>query len=64
MSKNPKIVNRNYGSKVIKARINQTRIYFYIPVKELINKLTDSGFIKTYVSKNGNKKLVPNAVTK
>ena len=64
MSKNPKIVNRNYGSKVIKARINQTRIYFYIPVKELINKLTDSGFIKTYISKNSNKKLVPNAVTK
>lgn len=63
-SKESKIVSKMIKGKLVKSRINNVRLYFYIPVTDLLKKLKDSGFIKEYVNKIGTKKLVPNAITK
>ena len=64
MSKDSKIVQRRVKGRLIKSKINQTNILFGIPVEEVINKLQNKGFIKTYTRKDGTVKLVPNAMTK
>jgi hypothetical protein len=50
------------AGRIIKSRINQTRIYFAAPIAEILTKLEDKGFIKRY-SQDQNR-LVPNAITK
>lgn len=59
-----KIVTKVFRDRKIKARINNVRPYFYIPTKDILEKLKLKGYIKTYVSKQGVSKLVPNAMTK
>lgn len=59
-----KIVQREVKGRLIKSRINDTRLYFYMPVLHIMKKLLEAGFIKTYTSKSGISKYVPNAVTK
>ena len=64
MSKESKIVLRRVKGRLVKSRINQTKIQFGIPVEKIIKRLKDKGFIKTYTRKDGKIKLVPNAMTK
>jgi hypothetical protein len=59
-----KIVQRIVKGRLVKSRINNTRIYFYIPVEDIMRKLKKAGFTKTYTSVKGKVKLVPNAITK
>lgn len=40
------------------------RLYFYLPVKSILDKLIYVGFIKSYTNGNGLSKLVPNAICK
>lgn len=40
------------------------RLYFYLPVKSILDKLINVGFIKSYTNGNGLSKLVPNAICK
>lgn len=63
-SKESKIVLRRVKGRLVKSRINQTKIQFGIPVEKIIRRLQDKGFIKTYTRKDGRVKLVPNAMTK
>jgi len=63
-SKESKIVTKIAKVRQIKSIINNTRLYFYLPVSDILNKLKESGFIKEYISKNGVKSLAPNAITK
>lgn len=59
-----KIIQRQVKGRLIKSRINNNRLYFYVPVRDIIKKLEKAGFIKTYTSANGREKLAPNAITK
>jgi hypothetical protein len=43
---------------------NSRRLYFYMPTIDILKKLFEMGFIKTYTSKYGIVKYVPNAITK
>lgn len=64
VSEESKIVYRTVKGRTIKSRISYSRLYFYVPVQTILDKLTIAGFIKTYTDDNGNTKLVPNAITK
>lgn len=66
VSKESKIVLRRIKGRIVKSRINQTRIQFGIPVEKTLKRLKDKGFTKTYTKKkkNGKLKLVPEAITK
>ena len=59
-----KVVQRIVRGRPVKSRINNTRLYLYMPVEKILKRLNEAGFTKTYVSKNGVNKLVPNAITK
>jgi len=59
-----KIVQRLVKGRLVKSRINNSRIYFYMPVQDIMRKLEKAGFIKTYTSAEGQVKPVPNAITK
>lgn len=61
--KEKKLVKRKskiYGT--IKARINQVRVYFYLPTKEIIEELKEKGFVKLIANKET--KTVTSAVKK
>jgi len=62
VSKQAPIVMRRYADRIIKTRINQTKIYFYMPVKEMLKTLQERGFIK--LSPNVKNKYISNAITK
>jgi hypothetical protein len=64
VSEEAKVVQRVVKGRLIKSRINSTRLYFYMPVLHIMKKLSEAGFIKTYVSLSGLSKHVPNAITK
>ena len=64
VSKATKIVSRRVKGRLIKSRINQTRIYFGIPVEKIMKKLQERGFVKTYTRPDGKAKVVSNAITK
>jgi hypothetical protein len=64
VSDSAKIVQRVVKGRLIKSRINEVRLYFYIPVTHILSKLQEAGFIKTYTDQLGVNKLVPNAMTK
>lgn len=59
-----KIVNKynERAGRFIKSRINQTRMYYAAPIKEILTKLEKNGFIKRY--KQNKNRLIPNAITK
>lgn len=59
-----KIVQRVVKGRLIKSRINEGRLYFYMPVTHIMSKLQEAGFIKTYTDQTGVSKLVPNAITR
>jgi Type II intron maturase/Reverse transcriptase (RNA-dependent DNA polymerase) len=66
-SKEAKIVKRRINDRKIKSRINQAipyggreRIYFYLPVQEMIKTFLDKGFLK----KSPNGLYLTNAITK
>jgi len=46
VSKKAPIVKRKYADRIIKARINQAKIHFYMTVKEMLKTLQEKGFIK------------------
>lgn len=50
------------AGRIIKSRINQTRIYFAAPIAEILAKLETKGFIKRY--ERDRNRLIPNAITK
>lgn len=63
LAKESKVVKRKsklYGT--IKARINQVRIYFYLPAREIIEELQEKGFVKLIGNKE--RKTVTSAVKK
>jgi group II intron reverse transcriptase/maturase len=62
VSKQSPIVKRKYADRIIKTRINQSKIYFYMPVKEMLKTLQERGFIK--LSPNVKNKYISNAITK
>jgi len=64
ISKEAKIIKKIIRGKLVKSRINNTRLHFYMPVLQILDRLQDAGFTKVYVSKSGEKKLVSNAITK
>lgn len=64
VSDTAKMVQRIVKGRVIKSRINEARLYFYVPVTHIMSKLQEAGFIKSYTDQAGNNKLVPNAVTR
>ena len=64
VSKATKIVSRRVKGRLIKSRINQTRIYFGIPVEKIMKKLQERGFVKTYTRPDGKAKVVHNAINK
>jgi hypothetical protein len=64
VSEEAKVIQRVVKGRLIKSRINSTRLYFYMPVLHIMKKLSEAGFIKTYISQAGVSKQVPNAVTK
>jgi hypothetical protein len=43
VSKQSLIVKRRYANRIIKTRINQTKINFYMPVKKMLDTLQDRG---------------------
>lgn len=59
-----KIIQRRVKGRLIKARINSTKLQFYMPVEHIMKKLMDAGYMKTYVSQDGVSKIVPNAITR
>lgn len=59
-----KIVARLIKGRLVKSRINRTRLYFYMPVNHILEKLQKEGYIKSYTTYDGVTKLVPNAITK
>lgn len=59
-----KIVLREIKGRIVKSRINNVRLNFNIPIKEIIKKLEATGFIKKHITKMGLTRYVPNAITK
>jgi hypothetical protein len=59
-----RLVSRLVKGRIVKSRINSVRLSFYIPVKMIIEKLKNAGFIKTHTTKTGMTNYVPNAITK
>lgn len=64
VSDTAKVVQRAVKGRVIKSRINEARLYFFMPVTHILSKLQEAGFIKSYTDQAGNVKLVPNAMTR
>nr|YP_010183833.1 hypothetical protein LI437_mgp36 [Coccidioides posadasii]QVG61956.1 hypothetical protein [Coccidioides posadasii] len=64
VSGSAKVVYKAVKGRVIKSRINEARLYFYMPVTHIMSKLQEAGFIKTYTDQSGENKLVPNAITR
>jgi group II intron reverse transcriptase/maturase len=60
-AKESKLVYRTMSGRSIPTRINQVRVNFLIPYKEIIENLAKEGFLKDY--KPGGK-LITNAITK
>ena len=50
------------AERIIKSRINQTKVYFAGPVEEILASLEKRGFIKRY--KQNKSLLIPDAITK
>ena len=63
-SKEAKIVQRIVKGKLVKSRINNTRLNFYMPVLHIMKKLNEAGYTKTYTAQSGESKIVPNAIIK
>lgn len=63
-SEESKIVQRIVKGRMIKSRINNSRLHFFMPVPHIMKKLSEAGFTKSYTSQNGDTKIVPNAITK
>jgi hypothetical protein len=57
--KESKIISKLVKGKIVKSRINHTRIHFYLPIEEMIKTFYDKGFIK----KNDQGKYITNAIT-
>lgn len=69
MGESPRVSYSRVVKRVVKSRILlppriNKRLLFYLPVKTILAKLTSAGYIKSYISKDGISKLVPNAITK
>lgn len=60
-TKESKIVYRTMNGRSIPTRINQVRVNFLLPFKEIIQDLAKEGFLKDY--KPGGE-LITNAITK
>lgn len=63
-SEEAKIVQRVVKGRLVKSRINDTRLYFYIPVLHIMKKLSEAGFTKIYTTQSGESRVVPNAIAK
>jgi hypothetical protein len=56
-----KVVLRKRSEGKVYARVNHTRIYFYLPETQILTKLAEKGFLKNYAPGG---EIVTNAITK